>query len=778
MQKKSYAFLIFLGFFSLVIFYLSPLLVPHFSSIFDNFSSQISYILTSKKEVARNIVIVEIDTESLKKINKKWPLNRSLYAKALDILRESNAKVVALDIIFQGEGATKQEDQDLRVALSKFRNKVILASYISKNNNIILPLKRIIRNTQTGFVNAIKDKGGRVRKLRSYFKVKNSSYFSLAVQSVSAFYDAQPQIEGNFVSIKDKKIPFGRNGAFSINYILKPDDFTIIPIFDLLNQDFPEGLFAGKIVLIGATAEIVHDISATPLGQMPGVFVQANGIANILNENYCRSLPGFISFLILIIVLIAIGLIVSAFPTMQGFFLYLGVLFGTLWIDIFFRLFAWQLEYTTFFSLLPLSFFDSLSYGSMVMASSVFFFVGNVYNYVKFLSMILQIKSKTTIDPFSQLFKLSFFYERLRAELACLHRRRCYLAVVVLDGFSLSCKEKSFEHFKKIWSKISLFLFDSASLWARCSEDIIVGVKRGEIDLTRLREDFKAIFFEQDIKVNIKIGYVQIDSSTSIRDALPFMTESLQKGEEELKLFNKKDLPSRAQHKLKGEDPITSLYSDVEEKNQELLATIRKLREEEKKTQEAYLQLVSSLVNALESKDPYAEGHTKRVSRYALYLVDKLELSFEEKEKVKKASLLHDLGKIGIPDAILQKKGKLTDEEFAFIKEHEVLSVKILEHIKQFENILPYILYHHESFDGSGYPHGLAGDFIPLGARIIAIADVFDALSTGRSYKEAYSIERSVRELQKMKGGKLDPVLVDKFIEVLTEQHINNPRKK
>lgn len=721
-------------------------------------------------------MVVEINADSLEKINKKWPLNRSLYAQALDILRENKAKVVAVDIVFQGQGAAKQEDKDLAASLRKFKKGVVLASYINKDV-VVLPLKKVAGSIQTGFVNAVKDTDGVVRKLRGYFRVKNSLFFSFAVQSAAAFYRTYPQIEGNFIIIEDKKIPFDRYGSFTVNYLLKPKDFTTISFFELLEQDFPEELFAGKVVLLGATAEIVHDVVDTPLGRMSGVFAQANGIATILSEQYYHPLPGFISFFLLVVVMIIIGLIVSSFSLIRGGILSLGVIFLVLWADIVFKSLGWQLEYTTF-ALFPLRFFDSLSYGAIATTSLSFFLVGSVYNYFKFLAMLLKIKDATTIDPFTQLLKLGFFYERVGLEVKSLPKRKCYLIVVTLNDFILAMKGKGFEQFKKVWAEISLSLFEIAPLWARCSEEIIAGMKRGEVEPEKLQEAFKAVFFEQDVNVRVKVGYARIDSSVSLRDALPFMVESLQKADEEVKLFDKKDFPIRPQRKLREQSLISSVYSDVEEKNRELIAIIEKLREEEKNTQEAYLQLVSSLVNALESKDPYAEGHTKRVSKYALYLVNKLGLSFEETEKVKKASLLHDLGKIGIPDAILQKKGKLTDEEFAFIKEHEVLSVKILEHIKQFEDILPYILYHHESFDGSGYPHGLAGDFIPLGARIIAIADVFDALSTGRSYKEAYSIEKSVSELQKMKGGKLDPVLVDKFIEVLAEQHINNPRKK
>jgi putative nucleotidyltransferase with HDIG domain len=237
-------------------------------------------------------------------------------------------------------------------------------------------------------------------------------------------------------------------------------------------------------------------------------------------------------------------------------------------------------------------------------------------------------------------------------------------------------------------------------------------------------------------------------------------------------LFTRKQLPKDTHHKIKQEKQLYSLYLDAEDKNAELLSLIGQLKSEEQKTKEAYFELIASLVTALESKDAYTKGHTQRVCNYALMLAQKLGLSLEEKERIRKAALLHDLGKIGIPDGVLHKKGKLTDEEFSIIKEHEIVSAKILEPIKEFKDVIPYILYHHENFDGSGYPHGLAADFIPLGARIIAVADMFDALTTGRSYKQAFSVEEAVKEMQNAKGKKLDPALADKFIEALRDFHI------
>jgi putative nucleotidyltransferase with HDIG domain len=224
--------------------------------------------------------------------------------------------------------------------------------------------------------------------------------------------------------------------------------------------------------------------------------------------------------------------------------------------------------------------------------------------------------------------------------------------------------------------------------------------------------------------------------------------------------------------KVKETDKILeSLEEDIEEKNRQLLVLIENLNLEHAKTKEAFLGIIASLAKALEARDPYTEGHSQRVTNYALIMADKLGWQDELKEKLNSAALLHDLGKIGIPDSILHKKGLLTDEEYDFIKKHEVISIKILEPLKEIKDILPWIMHHHEKWDGSGYPHGLGGNSIPLGAQIIALADTFDAITTGRDYKKALSVEDALNEIIKFKGSQFNPQLVDIFVEAMRANH-------
>jgi HD-GYP domain-containing protein (c-di-GMP phosphodiesterase class II) len=174
--------------------------------------------------------------------------------------------------------------------------------------------------------------------------------------------------------------------------------------------------------------------------------------------------------------------------------------------------------------------------------------------------------------------------------------------------------------------------------------------------------------------------------------------------------------------------------------------------------------LTRSLTAALDAKDPYTFGHSERVARVAVELGRELGLDDDELGNIYLAGLLHDIGKIGIRDAVLTKAGPLTPEEFAHIKEHVTLGYAILADLKQIRDLLPGVLYHHEQYDGSGYPEGLEGESIPFLARILAVADAYDAMSTTRPYRTAMSRERVEEILVQGAGKQWDRRVIDAFL--------------
>lgn len=184
-----------------------------------------------------------------------------------------------------------------------------------------------------------------------------------------------------------------------------------------------------------------------------------------------------------------------------------------------------------------------------------------------------------------------------------------------------------------------------------------------------------------------------------------------------------------------------------------------------KRLQDSFLHTAQALAEAINSRDPYTGGHTGRVKDYSVIIARVLNMESEELESLKLAATLHDIGKIGIRDAILRKKGGLSDSEVLEIRKHSEIGAKILGHVEEMKSSIAGVRHHHERIDGKGYPDGLKGDGIPLQARIIAIADAFDALTTERPYKKAVDMETACIELKKAAGTQFDSKLLDILCE-------------
>ena len=185
----------------------------------------------------------------------------------------------------------------------------------------------------------------------------------------------------------------------------------------------------------------------------------------------------------------------------------------------------------------------------------------------------------------------------------------------------------------------------------------------------------------------------------------------------------------------------------------------------------AYSATMAALCQAVETKDFYTRGHSERVSRGATILARQIGMGAERVEAIRYAGMLHDVGKLGVPTKVLQKTGPLTEEELAAIQLHPMRGLEIVRQIGFLTEALDGIMHHHERMDGKGYPMGLAGDEIPEFARVIAVADAFDSMTSTRSYRGARSVEEAVAELRKCSGMQFDPVLVDAFIAALSQEH-------
>jgi diguanylate cyclase (GGDEF)-like protein/putative nucleotidyltransferase with HDIG domain len=186
-----------------------------------------------------------------------------------------------------------------------------------------------------------------------------------------------------------------------------------------------------------------------------------------------------------------------------------------------------------------------------------------------------------------------------------------------------------------------------------------------------------------------------------------------------------------------------------------------------------YMEYTNALVKAVDAKDSFTKEHSQNVSACAVEIAVAMKLPEADIEVIKYAGLLHDVGKIAINQDVLCKTESLTDEEFALLKKHPVIGVNILKDIRFLEREIPLILHHHERFDGKGYPHGLKGREIPLGARILAVADAYDAMTSGRGYKDKIPLTKVIDEFEKGSGTQFSPEIVEVFVGLIKDKKLN-----
>ena len=238
-----------------------------------------------------------------------------------------------------------------------------------------------------------------------------------------------------------------------------------------------------------------------------------------------------------------------------------------------------------------------------------------------------------------------------------------------------------------------------------------------------------------------------------------------------IQVLNKKE----GEFTQKDEDLLIAIGSSagIALENANLFNRQKKLIEEQKQLFSSFIDTLSASIDA---RDKITSGHSKRVTMYASLICDELNMDEKEKEVIKHASLLHDIGKIGIKDSILQKEGKLTSEEYDHIKQHAKITNDILGKIyvsKQFENVAQIASSHHERYDGKGYFLGLEGEQIPLGGRILAVCDVFDAITSKRHYRSKMEIQDAIKILIEGANSHFDKKIVDVFLSIKCDKIIN-----
>jgi HD-GYP domain-containing protein (c-di-GMP phosphodiesterase class II) len=270
-------------------------------------------------------------------------------------------------------------------------------------------------------------------------------------------------------------------------------------------------------------------------------------------------------------------------------------------------------------------------------------------------------------------------------------------------------------------------------------------VDAGVEELTR-----QALIFAGVVTLSaLVLGYFfAVGISTPIR-ALADSTRAISRGD-----FKQRTPVRGAAEISELADTFNHMAGDIEQ-------FIERLKQAAQENRDLFIGSIRMLAAAIDEKDPYTRGHSGRVAKYSMVIGEGLQLDAAALDKLRISALLHDVGKIGIDDRVLKKPGALTDEEFQVMKQHPVKGANIMRPVSQLKEMIPGIELHHEQVNGRGYPHGLKGEEIPLMARIISVADTFDAITTNRPYQSALDMEFALKRIRELAGTRFDPLIVD-----------------
>lgn len=779
-----------------------------------DFFSNLTYQILGPPDQIGDIVLVSIDDESLVEIGKKWPWERSVFAEVVDGLSEAQPSLICLDVTFLGESSV-DPGQDILLASSFERaQNVLLASYIDKKGKYIPPIALFNEAAwATGIINKPRDVDLKIRK--AWALVTTLEYerdYSFGIKAVCGYLGIPPEridFDGKNLIFRaedsskpiasDIRIPvkkiaqdlptppdFSARYITPLNFSARYGDFVSVPIWKVIRGEVPLEVFRDKIVIVGPTTEAAHDVHPTPLGLMPGMAIHANDILMLISGRFIHGLPAPITFLVLLVLAMAATLVTFRLSTSKGFFFTISLLAGFSGLVLLLSLQGHRLDW----------------FGGILVVAVGYITVG-FYKYAGLLFQSMSLKKFTITDTLTGLFTYRYFRVSLQLELssAARSRRSLSLILISIDHFKELYDAHGFEQTNLTLKEIADILksiFRKTDLLARYgSEEFCIGLPKTDYTTAlaqaeKIKGEIEGCEFsgaEKPLEVTVSIGiasYPEVNAMTSgdlIKCADCALSRAKASGGNCVLPFDAKiDKVHLARYELPSKTPglgeLEYIAMDLEERNRELDFALRDLRGAQKVVEEAYLTVIQSLVKALEEKDSYTAGHSERVLKYSLILARKLNLSAKDLELIARAAPLHDVGKIGMPDRVLHKKGVLSEEELKISREHQMVGARILEPIKFLKDVAPLILHHHERYDGRGYPHGLSGDLIPVGAQVIAIADSFDAMTTGRGYNRTLSIEETIAELGKGAGGQFNPVYIEKFIEIIRSEGIGGAKPR
>ncbi len=715
---------------------------------------------------AEEITIVAIDEASRRRLNLKWPWKRSVTARLIDNIASFSPKVIGLDIVFSGK-SEEGEDRALISALKSHPNMVL--SYVLQKDSQEKPVQDFIDAASSlGFLNKPLQ-GGVIEKARTFYANDDrQGIFSLEMEVLFSYLGLNKErisirSEGVFLD-GDLFVP-SPQGVLPLNYLVHPSQFKIIPASSVLEEKVNPLDFKDKIVLVGATDPLIHDEYRTPLGVWPGVTIVANSLVMLLGKRFVHSVSSELNFLVVFIV----GLLIIFMNRPSKF---LRNSFLTLLLSV--------LAYISFVYLRAKDI--QFSYLSILFSGATAFFVPNLYRYSNLLYLSNRLKNLSITDPLTGFYSLRFFLLQLDEKLK--RTQELVFVALKIENYKRLTLRLNFEQIKLLTKLLGDRLrsqvedhFKSA-FFSRISNDtvgiVIELARKGDIET--FFEDFLQKTGARDWalegkKIHISLQGVLIHKSKikmgKSNDMIYQMETLFKKKPSERMFVAELEEGLSEQRKTRYRDILDFIAYDWEERNRDLENGLREVLEANKRLDRLNWGALTALARAIDAKSKWTAGHSERVTRLALGMGRVLGLAQEELENLHRAGLLHDIGKIGTPAELIDKSARLTNAEQQVVNEHPIIGERILEPIEAYAQVIPIVRQHHEWFNGHGYPDGLAGAAITVGARILAVADVYDALCSERPYRAAMDPDQVLQMIKERSGSHFDPAVVNAFFKVI-----------
>ncbi len=736
----------------------------------DNFVAEQSFwFFNQPPKEAEEITIVAIDEASRRRLNLKWPWKRSVTARLIDNIASFSPKVIGLDIVFSG----KSEDGEDRALISALKSHPnIVLSYVLQKDSLEKPVQDFIDAAfSLGFLNKPL-RGGVIEKTRTFCASdERQGVFSLETEVLFSYLGLNKEritIQSGGVFLDGDLFVPSPQGVLPLNYLVHPSQFKIIPASSVLEEKVNPLDFKDKIVLLGATDPLIHDEYPTPLGVWPGVTIVANSLVMLLGKRFVHSASSGQNFL----VAFTLGLLII-FMNRPSKFLRNSV-------------FTLLLLGSAYFSFVYLRARDvHFSYLFILFSGTTAYFIPNLYRYSNLLYLSNRLRNLSIRDPLTGFYSLHFFLLQLDEKLK--RRRDLVFVALRVENYKRLTLGLNFEQIKLLTRLLSKHVQShlenhfKGTFFSRISNDTLGIVMdeacKGEMEtfLKNFIQKTKGIdWLLEGKKTAICLQGVLIHRTKAMTggsDDVIYQMETLFKkihGEQMVVAGLEEGLGEERRNRYK--DIVDFIAYDWEERNRDLEDSLREVLEANKRLDRLNWGALTALARAIDAKSKWTAGHSERVTKLALEIARILGLTQEEQDTLHRAGLLHDIGKIGTPAELIDKSESLTNAEQQVVNEHPIIGERILEPMEAYAEVIPIVRQHHEWFNGHGYPDGLAGEAITLGARILAVADVYDALCSERPYRAAMDPDEVLQMIKERSGSHFDPAVINAFVKVI-EKH-------